>query len=35
MSQIHELIKDQTIHTANYKASYAKLKREVKDENTK
>ena len=35
MSQIHELIKDQTIHTANYKASYAKLKREVKNENTK
>ena len=35
LSQIHELIKDQTIHTANYKASYAKLKREVKDENTK
>ena len=29
LSQIHELIKDQTIHTANYKASYAKLKREV------
>ena len=35
MSQIHELIKDQTIHTANYKASYAKLKREVENENTK
>ena len=29
LSQIHELIKDQTIHTANYKASYAKLQREV------
>ena len=35
MSQIHELIKDQTIHTANYKASYAKLKREVENENDK
>ena len=29
LSQIHELIKDQTIHTANFKASYAKLQREV------
>ena len=35
LSQIHELIKDQTINTANYKASFAKLQREVSDEGTK
>ena len=35
LSHIHELIKDQTVNTANYKASYAKLKREVKNENNK
>ena len=32
LSQIHELIKDQTINTANYKASFAKLQREVSDD---
>ena len=32
LSQIHELIKDQTINTANYKASFAKLEREVSDD---
>ena len=35
MSQIHELIKDQSINNANFKASFAKLEREVKSEGTK
>jgi len=35
MSQIHELIKSQSINNANFKASFAKLKREVKSEGTK
>ena len=35
MSQIHELIKDQSINNANFKASFAKLEREVKSERTK
>jgi len=32
MSQIHELIKDQSINNANFKASFAKLEREAKND---
>ena len=35
LSQIHELIKEQVINTANYKGSFAKLERELKDKNEK
>ena len=32
LEQIKELIEDDTINTANYKASFAKLEREVKEQ---
>ena len=35
LSQVHELIKDQSINTANYNASFAKLERELENKNEK
>jgi|TARA_Y100000310_G_scaffold329525_1_gene399566 hypothetical protein len=35
LSQVHELIKDQSINTANYNASFAKLERELDNKNEK
>ena len=35
LSQVHELIKDQSVNTANYNASFAKLERELDNKNEK